>query len=1101
MRPRTWKSPPLEKVIEVLSKYTSRLSKCHSHRDNVFADILKDLGCCATQKERLFIFRTWKREFNQNSSTSGSSDDEVEEEPRISEYDISFSAEEWLEIRPVVNIPTMDYSMCDWGAAFANKLIEIAQLSRCTIIAVKHYVSKKYRQEFKNESGIITGTLRCSNSCPVTVRFTSAHITPSDGASFRCRITGSSTHLKIKPRQLRGIERIKEVAIGMNTPSERRAQLIEKLGHYSSRVPSSAVIAKARSECGIEKRGSTDWISELRMLHQMSQPAFIRCLEVIPFRLMVWSEKMISCYKEMAKKFGRPELYMDATGGILRNIDSRQVLVVSIVIPGVQRGSLQIAVAMMLTNSSDTASYTNFLQRWWSAVAHTANVTMPSAIIVDRNWPSIHAISLIFNGMDVIQYLKLCYAIMSGLHNSDAISRFTIIGLGKFHTIRSIVNWNSVKGGRDRATTLWWKYAAAFVTRVTSWPIMTKYLRSLFAVLLVEFGDVSTEVRAVSDFCHRGDEIDFDYMTNGSKTDEELHGGITSSTMSLYAQSPFYSEAKILFNKVDAQKTTTISRDMIDSGNPKYNPKLAEDILKNLVAYAPMVSGILYRPERYAKEKKVQDNVEFHGWTEAFVEGWHSILKNHILRDKVQLSPQEFTTITSTSLSGRATDFLEQLKFFNAKPDASEHSDETELPDQFTSPYEAEHSDKSVEEVSAPCDSIQHNMTFESEESGHCVDLDKSDSESGRNVFRDITNWSSTTQFSDNRKGDISYQATLSATDDYKKKKKRRSVYTRPVTISGPTGLEREAINTALPTGSQSRVEHHGRKVSLSAKNTCCLDNILMVSRTFYTVCDDFRHEIDRLSSISNDQGLFAKCVQQMAASNQVGCLIEARAKLLLDAAVFRGANMAEPLQELTKCRYSVSLDTNETSLAERLMLPLCRLFRRSVCSNMNCEDRLIWLKHILIEEFNITTTLISLSNERQSPGKCRTLTDSGEPCDGVRVESPIEHAHGEAPSVIIFCSQDPTDINDQHRSSYPPLIDIFNERYSLSAITYLRRPSNLLSSGHYICCMKNNTEWIEYDGLRKNSKPPYLRHAINLSKYSKKGLFANLFFYTRILE
>ena len=111
--------------------------------------------------------------------------------------------------------------------------------------------------------------------------------------------------------------------------------------------------------------------------------------------------------------------------------------------------------------------------------------------------PSLHACSEVFNGMDVVSYLKTCFDIVTGneVISNESLENFTVIGLGRFHTVRSILNWKSIKKDRDRASVLWWKYAVVFLTTMTDWSVMITYLRSLFKVLLIDVGDVESEVK------------------------------------------------------------------------------------------------------------------------------------------------------------------------------------------------------------------------------------------------------------------------------------------------------------------------------------------------------------------------------------------------------------------------------------------------------------------------------------------------------------------------------------------------------------------------------------------------------------------------------
>lgn len=87
---------------------------------------------------------------------------------------------------------------------------------------------------------------------------------------------------------------------------------------------------------------------------------------------------------------------------------------------------------------------------------------------------------------------------------------------------------------------------------------------------------------------------------------------------------------------------------------------LADDILKLLMPYIPMYSGILYDTERYSKNAKSETS--FLGWRESFVEGFHRILKNSIFKEYACLAPQQFVQILDSSFRGRSSDYLNILQ-------------------------------------------------------------------------------------------------------------------------------------------------------------------------------------------------------------------------------------------------------------------------------------------------------------------------------------------------------------------------------------------------------------------------------------------------------
>ncbi len=476
------------------------------------------------------------------------------------------------------------------------------------------------------------------------------------GTSFKFNCKGIAKHQCCKPRQLRGAERLKEVALNYSTPSERRSELINKLGVYSSRVPTTEAITKARSELRCQLRGSSDWLIELRCLHASMTPSFIRSLEIIPFKLILWSELMLECFRVRTEIFGRSELYMDATGGKLNCIENKAVLTVSLVIAGVPQGSREAKtepVALMITNSADTTCYTNFLQRWWFAVNSAKIISKPSAIVVDKNWPSIHSCCLVFNGLDIVQYLRKCKDVLDGKVDEIGIQHLTIIALARAHTVKNIVSLASIKN-KDHLKQLWWKNAVVHLVTITSWQHLMAYIRSLLKVLLRSRSDsVEEDLYNITTSIIKSD---MEVLTETEFADDDSSPTITHQ--SLYSQSPFYSLFHDIYEEIMLEEGNNT-----EITNTKQNAQLATDLIRTFIPDLPMISGVMYRPQRYAKGHKIDFGPidDYLGWRESYVEGWHVILKNNILRHYETIKPHEFVQIVDKSLRGRCCDFIHSV--------------------------------------------------------------------------------------------------------------------------------------------------------------------------------------------------------------------------------------------------------------------------------------------------------------------------------------------------------------------------------------------------------------------------------------------------------
>ena len=413
------------------------------------------------------------------------------------------------------------------------------------------------------------------------------------------------------------------------TVSERCAQLISRLGAFSSRVYSSDVLCKARSEVRVALRGSKDEMEELLVLHKL-KPTFIRCIKIAPFSVLMWLNSQLDCYCRMVKGSGRPELYMDATGGKVKRMDGKDVYATSLVLASRQVSKPQIPVAIMLSNCHDTPSYTSFLQNWWSAVNAEKSVDLPAAVVVDMNWPSIHACVLVFFGMDIVHYLKSSMAIVNGQWTTEMLNNFTVVGLGRAHMSKMIVTWKEMKG--DRLTSLWWKYAAVKLLTMVQWTEVQEYLHHLFSVLLAPTTrHIESSVEYVSSCIVRTTLHDSMWLTHDV---DDTTPCPTLRSETIYSQSPFYTTGQQILRAA----TPTVGENAVDdddflhvTSNVRYNPALAEKLLKVVVAYMPLMSGIIFANQRFACNKGIAVTnataEAFLGWRESYAEGWHNILK------------------------------------------------------------------------------------------------------------------------------------------------------------------------------------------------------------------------------------------------------------------------------------------------------------------------------------------------------------------------------------------------------------------------------------------------------------------------------------------
>ena len=262
------------------------------------------------------------------------------------------------------------------------------------------------------------------------------------------------------------------------------------------------------------------------------------------------------------------------------------------------------------------------------------------------------------------------------------------------------------------------------------------------------------------------------------------------------------------------------------------------------------------------------------------------------------------------------------------------------------------------------------------------------------------------------------------------------------------------------------------------ASNTCCIDTLLMTAMTIFSSSHEYRILIDSLSERDDDVGYFATCVKDMYAALSTKELQVARGLFIMKSSYFSSGSVAQRLSNQTGNRYTVSLDTSEISLAEHFMLPQCPLYRFSYCDRQGCKVRTIKLKFILVDNYDVKSTIEALKTPTPSAKICSEIYYEGyekRSCHGSRTESEILHDCKVSPPVIIFAVPEPISIEDCRRPVLQNTLEVFAVHYKLQAIHFLQRPKNFNSSGHYTSCVRSDCakdDWLYYDGLRSKSKP-----------------------------
>jgi hypothetical protein len=810
---------------------------------------------------------------------------------------------------------------------------------------------------------------------------------------------------------------------------------------------------------------------------------------------------MLRCYLATSK-LQRPSLSLDATGEVLKGFDDQngQILVSSLILqhpcPKVQ----QIPVAIMMSNSHDTSSYTNFLQRFWLSLCPQLPVH-PECVVIDWNWPSIHACCLVFNNLGIVQYLALCKYIVDGKLDLSGIRNFVIIGIGRSHFIREITRWKEItRHEMQEESVAFWKYASVHLITFTNWDSAKEYLRHLVTVLLSPSEEnCATSVNFVKDSLADSRSYDPDSVLEEVCVEDQppiLEPSHRSET--IYSQSLFHQECLVIYDTVRKTFPNT-SSSRIYQENMYRNDSLANKLLTTILPYFPMVSGILWQAERYAKDclVELEQNSRHQGWREAFVEGWHAIMKHHILESKLPLWPQEFTKKMLASLNGRTREFLERIPKQTCQ---RKRNTQRRVVQRQAPPHQVSFSSSS----SLTSDISSHLATNDSES----LNTKEVCPRQRKRVAVDISqqcfqNFRNTSE--------ITLDKSLQKQDEFRVK---ASVAKISKYLSPPKSVSTRCAIVGLPTGGSTLLRSQG-SIHLSSASTCCVDTLLTIFSVLYKNCASVSDAVNAsleggvLKEANPNSFQFFMCVRALAISATEEDAIKARGEFFFLAPLFSSELASIPLSRADKENRSmhVCVDANETMLAEHFILPLSRVFREHSCQNTMCDSSIQHLKFILITDNSVTTTVeqlqtcrvsgecgrrISLRNEGeesdeelemracteqevndfcQMSGKVRAMTGANEGayvpeivCGAARLAGPLQ---GDPPSFVVFTQPERllSDGGLPPKVESPPLIKLLNKDYHLCAATYFKRPKAVKGSGHYVAVVSIDNVWHLYDG------------------------------------
>ena len=201
-------------------------------------------------------------------------------------------------------------------------------------------------------------------------------------------------------------------------------------------IKSDSTYRKIKSEVNSQlDRDKNDIVDIIKM--QETHSNYIREI-TIPFTVKLFSTEQLLIAHKSYNTSSLPLLYFDATGGIVRNpIDKKRVFLYSgiIQVPGTNR---LCSVLDMISAHHFAKTIFKILYDFRVFCEENNKWPVFCGVVTDFSFANIHAITLAFNRLTLMDYLKTCLDLLANHSNIDQI-QIVKIHLCCAHFIKIIV--------------------------------------------------------------------------------------------------------------------------------------------------------------------------------------------------------------------------------------------------------------------------------------------------------------------------------------------------------------------------------------------------------------------------------------------------------------------------------------------------------------------------------------------------------------------------------------------------------------------------------------------------------------------------------------
>lgn len=376
---------------------------------------------------------------------------------------------------------------------------------------------------------------------------------------------------------------------------------------------------------------------------------YIQSLGYDPLSIILFTEYQLKLITKLSKT-KNIFLYLDSTGSVIRPpkwIKKGSIYYYALVIPGHKKSP--VPIAEFISSSHDIPSICYFLSKFIHGLKSVSNLDsnkIIKKIETDFSLALIQAVLLSVNKINLKRYLDLAYQEI--FLEKDSFDELTLIHVCSAHVINNVkkrfFGFVKNKNFRIKATRV-----VAKIINSNNILKITNYLVHFFIVFGSEFKNKFWDKSVAILDGNRDTKLKFALIPNIYVIRKK----------SLKKGSPFFqyfSEIKdLVINSEEASQEI----------NPFFNPKLTDYVLKEILAFYPIISGIMLK-----KLNLIRDS-------NCHVENWFKIVKRNIFKSKLRNQVPRFIMIMEKLLKPRLDAFLFSLESTKKKKKKKIKADDT----------------------------------------------------------------------------------------------------------------------------------------------------------------------------------------------------------------------------------------------------------------------------------------------------------------------------------------------------------------------------------------------------------------------------------------